>query len=481
MNRIDKHPILQFKKGRKVTFSFEGQTLEGYEGEPVAAALHAAGVRVLHETANMHRARGFYCAIGNCSSCLMKVDGVPNVRVCVEPLREGMVVETQKGKEKPVLESINLKKRYSKERVKPAEIVVVGGGPAGLSAAITASNQGAHVTLIERNKHLGGQLVKQTHKFFGSEKQRAGVRGIEIAEELSEQITGKQNIDIWTNSTALGYYKKDGIIMVERDDEVVGLKPKTIIIATGAFERSLVFPNNDLPGIYGAGAVQTLMNVEGIVPGKRVIMVGAGNIGLIVSYQLLQAGVDVAAIVEASPRIGGYAVHASKVRRAGVPIYVSHTVKCAYGDKSLEGACICQLDEKWQPIPGTEKYIKADVMCMAVGLSPLEELLWQAGCEMKFVPELGGYVVITDEHTRTTVSGIYVAGDAGGVEEASSAMLTGQLAGLSAANDLGYVKEYSKLHEDILNQLRSLRAGPAGQKILRGLKKLRAKGDEHGA
>lgn len=96
--RITEHPVLEFKKGRLVKFTFEGRTLEGYEGEPIAAALHAAGVRVLRESPELHRPRGFFCAIGNCSSCLMVVDGVPNVRTCVEKLREGMVVERQTGK-----------------------------------------------------------------------------------------------------------------------------------------------------------------------------------------------------------------------------------------------------------------------------------------------------------------------------------------------------------------------------------------------
>ncbi|MFZ5353149.1 MAG: (2Fe-2S)-binding protein [Bacillota bacterium] len=96
--RIEEHPILSFKKGKKVSFTFDGQLFEGYEGEPIAAALHAAGVKVLGHSHNLDRPRGFYCAIGNCSSCLMVVDGKPNVRVCIEKLRDGMVVETQKGK-----------------------------------------------------------------------------------------------------------------------------------------------------------------------------------------------------------------------------------------------------------------------------------------------------------------------------------------------------------------------------------------------
>lgn len=153
---------------------------------------------------------------------------------------------------------------------------------------------------MERGQKLGGQLVKQTHKFFGSEKQQAGTRGITIAEGLEKEIAASPNIELWVNTSALGYYA-DGIVMVERDHQVEGILPKRVIVATGAFEKNLVFPNNDLPGVYGAGAVQTLMNLEGVLPGKDVIMIGAGNIGLIVSYQLLQAGVNVKAVVEAAP------------------------------------------------------------------------------------------------------------------------------------------------------------------------------------
>lgn len=160
-----------------------------------------------------------------------------------------------------------------------------------------------------------------------------------------------------------------------------------------------------LPGIYGAGAVQTLMNVAGVKPAEKVLMVGAGNIGLIVSYQLLQAGVEVAGIVEAAPRIGGYLVHASKIRRAGVPILTGHTVKEAYGKDKLEGVIVCKLDEKFQQIPGTEQDIPCDTLCLAVGLTPLTELCWQAGCEMAFIRELSGHVPLVDENLETTVPG----------------------------------------------------------------------------
>lgn len=354
--------------------------------------------------------------------------------------------------------------------MKKTEIVVVGGGPAGLSAAITAVRAGAKVMVIERNDNLGGQLIKQTHMFFGSQKQYASTRGIDIAKILEEQLNEYQDrVEILTNATVIGMYE-DGVLTVEHGKKYLKIKPDRIIVATGASEKFLAFPNNDLPGIYGAGAVQTLMNVYGVKPGNKVLMVGAGNIGLIVSYQLVQAGVEVKAIIDAAPRIGGYLVHASKIRRMGIPILTSRTVKYAYEKDSLEKVTIWQLDDKWQPMPGTEMDIEADVICISVGLSPLAELLWQIGCDMKFVPELGGHVPLRNKDLETSIKGIYVAGDTAGIEEASSAMVEGRLAGLCAAKSLGYGdKEFESQKKDCLDQLNSLRSGPVGEKILKGL------------
>lgn len=359
------------------------------------------------------------------------------------------------------------------------EITVIGGGPAGLQAAVAAADAGAKVLLVDNSDRLGGQLVKQTHMFFGSQQQFAGTRGIDIAGKLISRVAQQPNITVLTEATALGLYE-DGMITVEQDNRMLRVKSQLIIVATGASERMLAFPNNDLPGVYGAGAVQTLMNVHGVQPGRRVLMVGAGNIGLIVSYQLLQAGVQVAAIVEASPDIGGYLVHASKIRRMGVPILTRHTIKAAYGQNAVEGATIWQLDGNWQGVPGTEQNLPVDVICLAVGLSPLSDLLWQAGCQMKYVPALGGHVAVRDASLRTTRPEIFIAGDVAGVEEASSAMVEGQIAGLNAAISLGYDQAGAREQQQAAQeQLAALRSGPVGEKIRQGLSQV--EGGECGA
>jgi len=210
-----------------------------------------------------------------------------------------------------------------------------------------------------------------------------------------------------------------------------------------------------------------------VKPAKRVLMVGAGNIGLIVSYQLLQADVGVAAIVEFAPKVGGYWVHAAKVRRLGVPIYLRHTVKRAIGESAVEGAVIQAINEKGEFVGG-ERFIECDVICMAVGLTPTCELLWQAGCEMCYVPELAGHVAVRDKTMRTSHPDIWVAGDAAGIEEASTAMVEGCIAGLASARSLGHIDEevFKERLREYWMRLDALRGGEAGSKARSGTSKV---------
>ena len=364
------------------------------------------------------------------------------------------------------------------KKVYETDLLVIGGGAAGLCAAAEAAGAGANVTVIESDLHPGGQLVKQTHKFFGSRDEYAGTRGYKIADILLDEIKALgDKVTIRCNSTVTGCYPEDNCwTVMEGEDDYYRIKAKKAVISTGAQEKILPFPNNDIPGVYGAGAVQTLMNVYGVVPGKKVVMVGAGNIGLIVSYQLTQAGVEVAAVVEAMPKIGGYWVHAAKIRRLGIPILLRHTVLEAIGDKTLEGVVISEIDDKFQPI-GEPKKIDCDIICIAVGLTPTTELFWQAGCKMRFVPQLCGYVPFRDGGMRTSNPDIWVAGDASGIEEASAAMVEGRIAGFGAAKALGYKVNEEKFDE-FWKRLSNLRAGEVGEKIKAGIAQVKVEGWE---
>ena len=472
--RLNEHPVIDFSKSRKrkVKIYFEKRPIEAYAGEPIAEALHAAGIRVLNHTLK-GRPRGLFCAIGKCSSCLMKVNGIPNVRTCITLVEDGMQIERQNGVE-PLPKSDVPPKWKEAERVE-ADIIVIGGGPAGLMASVNAAEHGAKIVLMDENPLLGGQLVKQTHKFFGKRAQFAGVRGVKIAQTLANEVK-KKGIKIYLETSAIGIFQ-DGknriVAAVRKNRELIEFHGRAIIIATGAMEKMIPFENNDLPGVYGAGAIQTLMNTYGIQPGKRVLIVGAGNVGLILAYQLIQADVEVVAVVEAMQKIGGYFVHAAKIRRLGVPIYTHHTILRAEGDEKVERAVVAELDDAWEPVPGSERVYNVDIIALAVGLRPSIELLHQAGAQIMYVRELSGYVVRHDDRMETTVHGIFVAGDSSGIEEATTAMLEGRLAGLSAALFVGAAKlDIIEEMEKTRNALDEFRSGPFGKHILEGIKKV---------
>ncbi|MCL1818329.1 MAG: NAD(P)/FAD-dependent oxidoreductase [Spirochaetaceae bacterium] len=351
--------------------------------------------------------------------------------------------------------------------MKKADLVIVGAGPAGLCAAVESARAGAAVTIIDENARPGGQLFKQLHKFFGSHEHRAGVRGYAIGVELLEE-TSRLGVEVILNAPVYGlFHQKDGILIsyMEGACEKAILAEK-LILATGASENALAFPGGTLPGVMGAGCAQTMINVNRVLPGRKVVMVGSGNVGLIVAYQLLQAGAAVEALIEAAPIIGGYGVHASKIRRAGTPILVSHTIARVLGKTQVEAVEIVELDEGFRPRAGTEKIIEADTVCLAVGLTPLTELAWMAGCGFTWIPQLGGHVPIHNENMETTIRGVYVAGDIAGSEEASTAMEEGRLAGIAAVEALNLLprEKAKEMKREIRERMNALRTGPFGQK-----------------
>ncbi len=344
------------------------------------------------------------------------------------------------------------------------DIAIIGAGSAGLSAAYMAANAGAKVLVLDENSLPGGQLFKQIHKFFGSRAHLAGVRGFTIGEDLLKKVEDS-GAEVWLDALVYGMEKNCNLGVIYKDEHYV-IDAKKVILATGAKENYMPFEGSTLPGVMGAGAAQTMINVNRVLPGQKVLMLGSGNVGLIVSYQLLQAGAEVVALVEGAPQIGGYGVHAGKIRRAGVPIFVGHTIKRVIGDGKVEIVEIVALDAQWNHIAGSEKTYEVDTVCLAVGLNPMSELAWMAGCEFGFIPVFGGHVPLHDENMETTVKGLYVAGDVTGVEEASSAMEEGNLAGVCAAEALGLLTaaEAAEKKAEILSRLSVLRSGMFGQK-----------------
>ena len=213
-----------------------------------------------------------------------------------------------------------------------------------MAAAIEAARCGVQVVVYDENEKPGGQLFKQIHKFFGSREHYASRRGFKIGLGLLEEAR-ELGVEVSLNSVVLGIYENRTMNVMVRD-QVEQAKAEKLLVATGASENMVPFPGWTLPGVIGAGAAQTMANIHGIRPGKKLLMVGSGNVGVVVAYQMLQAGCEVAAIIDAAPRIGGYGVHAAKVARYGVPFFMSHTIKEAQGKEKVEGATIVQVDEK---------------------------------------------------------------------------------------------------------------------------------------
>ncbi len=343
--------------------------------------------------------------------------------------------------------------------MKRYDLIVIGAGPAGLSAAIEAAKRGMKVAVFDENAKPGGQLFKQIHKFFGSKEHKAKVRGFRIGEELLKEAS-EAGVEVVLNAIVIGLFQEKEIT-VKIKDKVQHYKGDAVIIATGASENMVTFKGWTLPGVIGAGAAQTMMNLHGVMPGEKVLMLGSGNVGLVVSYQLLQAGCEVVAIADAAPRVGGYGVHASKVARCGVPFYMSHTIVEAEGDDHVTGVTIGEVGPDWKVIPGTEKHFDVDTICLAVGLSPMSQLANMAGCQMEDNPKKAGFVPVIDKYGETSVPGIFAAGDVSGIEEASSAMIEGRIAGVAAAYRLGFIekKELETKTEELENALSGLRQG----------------------
>jgi NADPH-dependent 2,4-dienoyl-CoA reductase/sulfur reductase-like enzyme/Fe-S-cluster-containing hydrogenase component 2 len=411
-HRITKHPILEVPDRTPVSFTWNGRKLTGFDGEMISSALFANGVHIFGHHHKDNSPQGLFCANGQCSQCMVIADGLP-IKSCMTPLRDNMVVKSVEGL--PKLPQDNSMPETAEIPTKKVDVLIIGGGPAGLSAAIELGRLGVNTLIVDDKDRLGGKLVLQTHKFFGSVKDsHAGTRGFEIGNILQDELLSLNSVEIWLNTTAVAVFS-DHIVGVIKDNQYRKIKPKKLLVATGAREKMLSFPGNTLPGVYGAGAFQTLVNRDLVKSSEKVLIVGGGNVGLIAGYHAIQADIAVVALIEALPQVGGYKVHADKLKRLGVPIYTSHTVVSANGTNRVESVTVARLDEKWNVMPDTHKTFEVDTVLIAVGLAEVNEFYLKA---------------------RQWEMDVFCAGDAQEIAEASAAMFTGKIEGHKIAQSL---------------------------------------------
>jgi sarcosine oxidase subunit alpha len=441
--RIQQHPILPVDEREAVEFYWKGEKLLAREGETIASALFANGIRIFGHHKKDGAPQGMFCANGQCAQCMVIADGVP-VKSCMVQVTPGVKVEPVHGD--PKLPPVKEVPQFGDIEEIAVECLIIGGGPAGLSAAIELGKLGVKTLIVDDKHRLGGKLVLQTHKFFGSiEACYAGTRGIDIATRLEQELQQYESVACWLNTAAVAVFSDHKVGVVRDGKEYVLIRPDVLLVAAGAREKSLAFKGNTLPGVYGAGAFQTLVNRDLIKPTEKLFIVGGGNVGLIAGYHALQAGIAVVGLVEVMPQCGGYKVHQDKLVRFGVPIYTSHTILSANGQDSVESVTIVQVDEEFKAIPGTEKSFECDTVLIAVGLDPVDEFYRKAR-EFEMIA--------------------YAAGDAEEIAEASAAMFTGKIRGLEIAKELG--REVGEIPPDWLRTAEILKSRP-GETIVESL------------
>ena len=413
MYKIDKHPILEVPQPVKVQFLFEGKLVEGEKGFTIAAALHQAGYPV-HSHSLQNRNRSLECGIGKCGACEMLVDGIIR-RICITRVDGVKEVSEIPAGHSPAALPVDKDKSYN---VFNTEVVIIGAGPAGLAAREILNRYKISNIVIDNNDKIGGQFLMQTHQFFFFEKEKkfGGMRGFDIATTLA----GDDHTGIFLNSTVWDILEGKRIAVKNiLTDEIYFVDAQYLIVATGAVPFMPAFENDDVPGVYTAAVVQKMMNNEFTLLGKRVLTVGAGNIGYLTSYQLMQAGARVVAILEAMPKEGGFPVQANRVRRLGIPIMTSTYLLKAIPNadhSGITGAVIADC-VGFKPIPGTERVIdNIDAINICTGLVPDDQLLAKG-------KEIFG-------------RSVFGAGDAIRIGEGTSAVLRGKQAAYEVLEDM---------------------------------------------
>jgi len=289
------------------------------------------------------------------------------------------------------------------------DVLIIGGGAAGLAAAIQAANEGVKTVLIEREKETGGVLNQCIHNGFGLHVYKKELTGPEFMEALWDELR-KTDAVIKSSETVIKVLPDSKEIVSVSPEGVKIYEVKALVLATGARERSfnsLLVPGSRVSGIFTAGVAQKMVNIYNRLPGKKVLIVGSGDIGLIMARRLKIEGMDVVGVVEIRSEPGGLIRNVIQcLEDFGIPLLLSHTITEIHGKERLEGVTVCKVDEKLNPVPGTEEFIEVDTLVTSVGLIPQNELI-EDFVEMD--PINRGPVV--DNLMRTSVNWIFAAGN----------------------------------------------------------------------
>lgn len=292
-----------------------------------------------------------------------------------------------------------------------ADVVVIGGGPAGMAAALAARSNGARkVMLLERDNTLGGILPQCIHDGFGTLILKERLTGPEYAEHFA-RLVGEDDIECLADTMVLEISKELTITAVNARVGMLQIKAGAIVLAMGCRERTraqIMIPGSRPAGVYTAGTAQRLVNIEGLLPGRKAVILGSGDIGMIMARRLTLEGLEVEGVYEILDRPGGLTRNVVQcLEDYDIPLRLSHTVTAVHGRKRVEGVTVCPVDGQMVPIPGQERHIDCDCLILSAGLIPENELSEQA--EVQMSPLTRGPIV--DESFATSVEGIFACGN----------------------------------------------------------------------
>jgi sarcosine oxidase subunit alpha len=480
VSRLAAQPGERITRNKTISFTFDGKRVEALEGDTVGSALYAAGQRTFSRSFKYHRRRGLMCCAGQCPNCIVSVDGAPGARACVEPAREGMRVEHLNAMPSLQFDAMRATDLlggpftppgfYYKTFIRPrrlwplyekllrnaaglgrlpehqpqrewrteyrrrhADVMVIGGGGAGLAAATAAARLGADVVMADEGPEPGGRML------IGSDRDRVA--------ELVRQARAA-GVEILSRAPALGYF--DGMVPVWQDDTLHQVRARQHVFATGTIEQPLVFAGNDLPGVMLADGARRLISLYAVSPGTRAVIATTSDRGLIAAAQLRAAGVEIAAVADLRPETSE---PGASLRRSGVPVFAGHTVIEAAGKKAVGSAVIAPIDGRGGA-SGEHRY-ECDLVIVSGGAIPAASLPLQAGAQSAYDERLGHFSL-----AARLPDGLQAAGELTGVLGAEAIECSGELAGLQAAHAIGLGDAQSRVSEqDLSERLAALRHG----------------------
>lgn len=470
-NRLPAPRGLLIDRSQPVTFSFEGRNFTGYAGDTIASALAANGAWMISRSFKYHRPRGILTMIGQDANTLVQVGDEPNCLADKREIAPGIAVEGQNyfgtldadrgrmvelvKKFLPVgfyyktfhekrtswrfwepivramagLGKVDLKAdfhhSYYDKKYLFADVAVIGGGPAGLAAALQAAETGAEVILIEENPILGGSL---NYARFDE----TGEAACKIVGDLVARVKLKPNITVMTKAICSGWFA-DNWLPVIQGNRFHKLRARTVVIATGSIEQPAVFRNNDLPGIMMGSAAQRLIHLYGVKPGQRAVILTANRDGYGQALDLVEAGVEVAAVVDLRTDPPADAFTAA-VRRAGIPIHTGYAISEAShisGKQHVSSVALARIVREGE-LGQASMSIACDLVLMSVGYSPAGHLLHHAGTKFGYDGQAHMF------KPEAVPAHVYAAGSVNNTFDLEAVLADGRHAGWSAAKDAGF-------------------------------------------